>query len=161
MEGSPIGGANAYQYTATTTGNYSVSYTNLSGCPGTSTPRYITITACPLPPEIAVGSNYTWTVTQTSQVMGWNSESTATGYRVYRGTKGQLPELLLNINQDFCTRYDGTDLSLDVTSDNPVAIDGTNRVVYYLIVAYNGSGEGPAGNATAGPRVVNTTGSCP
>jgi hypothetical protein len=161
LEGSPIGGANAYQYTATTTGNYSVSYTNLSGCPGTSTPRYITITACPLPPEIAVGSNYTWTVTQTSQVMGWNSESTATGYRVYRGTKGQLPELLLNINQDFCTRYDGTDLSLDVTSDNPVAIDGTNRVVYYLIVAYNGSGEGPAGNATAGPRVVNTTGSCP
>jgi hypothetical protein len=92
--------------------------------------------------------------------MGWNSEPTATGYRVYRGTKGQLPNLV-NSNQDFCTRYDGTDLTLTVTSDDPAAIDTTYRVVYYLIVAYNAGGDGPAGNATSGPRTVNTTGDCP
>jgi len=113
------------------------------------------------PPEIATGTNYTWTASQTSQTMGWNSESTATGYRVYRGTKAQLPDLM-NANADFCTRYDGTDLSLNVTSDDPATIDSTYRVVYYLIVAYNGGGEGPAGNASDNtPRQINTTGNCP
>jgi hypothetical protein len=115
---------------------------------------------CAPPPEIATGTNYTWTASQTSQTIGWNSAPTATGYRVYRGTKAQLPNLL-NTNQNFCTRYDGTNLSLDITSDNPATIDSTYRVVYYLIVAYNDAGNGPAGNATSGPRTVNTTGDCP
>ena len=35
------------------------------------------------------------------------------------------------------------------------------RCYYYLITGYNGMGEGPAGNATAGPRVVDPTGACP
>ncbi|NMC00566.1 MAG: hypothetical protein GYA35_09835, partial [Thermoanaerobaculaceae bacterium] len=115
----------------------------------------------PPPPEIATGTNYTWTANQTSQTMGWNSDATATGYRVYRGTKAQLPNLL-NSNTDFCTRYDGTNLTLDVSTDNPATIDSTNKVVYYLIVAYNAGGEGPSGNASGPtPRVVNTTGNCP
>ena len=114
----------------------------------------------PPPPEIATGTNFTVTANQTSQSIGWNSEPTATGYRVYRGTKDYLDELCDATKTDFCTRYDGTGLTLDITSDNPATIDTTNRVVYYLIVAYNGGGEGPAGTATCGERQVNTTGTC-
>jgi hypothetical protein len=113
------------------------------------------------PPEIAVGANYTWpTVNQTQQTMGWNTEATATGYRVYRGTLANLGNLC-NTGTDFCTRYDGTNTTLDITSDNPATIDSTNKVIYYLIVAYNAGGEGPSGTATCGTRVVNTTGTCP
>jgi hypothetical protein len=155
QDGSPVG-SNSNTYSATASGNYTVSYTNGNGCSGTSAPHSVTITTCEVPPEIATGSNYTWAASQTSQTMGWNSESTATGYRVYRGTKGQLANLS-NSNQDFCTRYDGTNLNLEVTSDDPATIDSTYRVVYYLIVAYNAGGEGPAGNA----RTVDTTGNCP
>jgi fibronectin type 3 domain-containing protein len=113
------------------------------------------------PPEIATGTNYTWpTVNQTQQTMGWNTEATATGYRVYRGTLANLGNLC-NTGTDFCTRYDGTNTTLDITSDNPATIDSTNKVIYYLIVAYNAGGEGPSGTATCGARVVNTTGNCP
>jgi len=130
-------------------------YTNSAPVNGTDA---YTVT---VPPEIATGTNYSWpTATQTQQSMGWNSEPTATGYKVYRGTKGNLGALCDGTN-DFCTRYDGTGLTLDITSDNPAVIDTTNRVVYYLIVAYNGGGEGPSGTATCGARVVNTTGNCP
>ncbi len=113
------------------------------------------------PAEIAVGANYTWpTVNQAQQTMGWNTEATATGYRVYRGTKTQLAALC-DGTEDFCTRYDGTNTTLDITSDNPATIDSINKVIYYLIVAYNAGGEGPSGTATCGTRVVNTTGICP
>jgi hypothetical protein len=113
------------------------------------------------PPEIAVGANYTWpTVNQAQQTMGWNTEATATGYRVYRGTLANLGNLC-STGTDFCTRYDGTNTTLDITSDNPATIDSTNKVIYYLIVAYNAGGEGPSGTATCGARVVNTTGTCP
>jgi hypothetical protein len=44
--GTPIVGANAYQYTATATGSYTVSYTNGSGCSGISSAKAVTITAC-------------------------------------------------------------------------------------------------------------------
>jgi hypothetical protein len=112
------------------------------------------------PPEIAVGANYTWpTVNQTQQTMGWNTEATATGYRVYRGTLANLGNLC-NTGTDFCTRYDGTNTTLDITSDNPATIDSTNKVIYYLIVAYNAGGEGPSGTATCGTRVVNSSGTC-
>jgi len=33
--------------------------------------------------------------------------------------------------------------------------------LWYLVTGANGSTEGPAGNATAGPEVVNSTGGCP
>lgn len=44
--GSPIGGANTYQYTVTTTGSYTVSYTDTNGCSGTSAAKAMTINAC-------------------------------------------------------------------------------------------------------------------
>ena len=135
--------------------NVKVTYTAPGGC----NIHPCTPSATP-PPEIATGTNYTWpTATQSSQIMGWNTEATATGYRVYRGTLANLGNLC-NGNTDFCTRYDGTNTTLDITSDNPATIDSTNKVIYYLIVAYNAGGEGPSGTATCGTRVVNTTGIC-
>ncbi|MCX7831275.1 MAG: hypothetical protein N2445_09515, partial [Acidobacteria bacterium] len=77
-------------------------------------------------------------------MMQWASEPTADGYRVYRGTKAQLINLC-DSNQDFCRKFEGPINQLDVTSDDPVLIDGANRVVYYLITGYNAGGEGPAG----------------
>ncbi|MFB3851823.1 MAG: DUF2817 domain-containing protein, partial [Acidobacteriota bacterium] len=53
------------------------------------------------PQEVAVGSSYTWN----GQIMQWTSEPTASGYRVYRGTKAQLSALCDN-GQDFCQRND-------------------------------------------------------
>ena len=44
--GSPIGGATASTYVAGATGTYTVSYTNASGCTGTSAGHTVTITAC-------------------------------------------------------------------------------------------------------------------
>jgi subtilisin-like proprotein convertase family protein len=135
--------------------NVKVTYTAPGGC----NIHPCTPSATP-PPEIATGTNYTWpTATQSSQIMGWNTEATATGYRVYRGTLANLGNLC-NTGTDFCTRYDGTNTTLDITSDNPATIDSTNKVIYYLIVAYNAGGEGPSGTATCGTRVVNTTGTC-
>jgi len=32
---------------------------------------------------------------------------------------------------------------------------------WYIVVGVNATGEGSAGTATAGPRVVNSTGTCP
>jgi subtilisin-like proprotein convertase family protein len=125
--------------------SYDCSYVGSGSC-GNVTP----------PAEVATGTNYTWT----GQVMGWNSDPSATGYRVYRGVMANLPSLC-NATQDFCIRYDGTNTSLDVSSDNPAVIDPANRVVFYIITAYNGAGEGPAGNATCGGRQVNTTENCP
>jgi hypothetical protein len=90
--------------------------------------------------------------------MNWTAEGTASGYRVYRGTQAGLINLL-GSGTDFCTRYENTVNSLDITADN--ASGQTPRCFFYLIVAYNGGGEGPAGNATAGARQVNTTGACP
>ena len=117
---------------------------------------------CGVPPgEVGNGTNFTWTANQTSQVFSWNSDPLATGYRVYRGVKSQLVELC-GSNQDFCQRVDQTGTSLDISSDSPQTIDPTNRVLYYLIVAYNGAGEGPAGNTTAcGAREIDSTGNCP
>ncbi|NMB98946.1 MAG: hypothetical protein GYA35_01565, partial [Thermoanaerobaculaceae bacterium] len=112
------------------------------------------------PPEVAAGTNFTWNANQTSQTMNWTSEPLATGYRIYRGTKAQLGDLC-DSDSDFCRRSEQTGTSLDITSDSPQTIDPTNKVLFYLITAYNGAGEGPAGNATCGARQVNSTGNCP
>jgi len=56
LNGNPIGGANSYQYSATQSGNYTVSYT-LSGCSGTSSSKGVTINPCI--PNIVYSSNLT------------------------------------------------------------------------------------------------------
>jgi N-acetylneuraminic acid mutarotase len=113
-----------------------------------------------VPPEIAVGTSYpgdaiSWSGTVTA---AWPSTGTATGYRFYRGDRSNLLNLLGD-GTDFCTHYDGTDLNHDCSSDDPSLVTG--RCYYYLVTAYNGGGEGSAGNATQGERRVNSSGGCP
>jgi len=105
-----------------------------------------------VPPNEIVGPSFT------GQIMAWQADPSATGYRVYRGIMENL-SALCNATQDFCTRYNGTNTSLDISGDDPSTT--TYKVFFYLITGYNGSGEGPAGTATCGARQVNTTGNCP
>jgi len=112
---------------------------------------------CSVPPEVATGAGYNWTASQTSQVQAWTAEPAADTYIVYRGTKGTLPGLL-DLSEDFCIRSEGASTSLDVSSDDPVPVEG--RCFYYLITGVNGAGEGTAGLATGGERQVDSTGGC-
>jgi hypothetical protein len=114
---------------------------------------------CPVPGEVSPGTTkatgMNWS---TKTTMNWQAASgTVDGYRLYRGTKAQLPNLV-NSSTDSCTRYDGAALTFDLngTNDSPTA--GT--FIWFLVDAYNGAGEGPAGNATAGARILNSTGAC-
>ncbi len=153
--GSPIGGANAYQYVAAASGTYTVSYINGSGCSGTSAGHAVTINSCDVVPgEVAVGADFTWT----GQVISWTADSNATGgYRVYRGLLSNLPALC-DGTTDFCLRNQATATSLDVSGDDPSGQSG--RCYYYLITGYSGAGEGPAGTATCGTRTINSSGGC-
>jgi hypothetical protein len=111
---------------------------------------------CAPPAEDAPGTTsanaQTWTSTTTQS---WTTVPGATYYTLYRGTPGQLPNLL-NTGTDSCTVYSGASTSAtDATS--PTA----GQFYWYLVTAGNTYGEGPAGNATAGARIVNSTGTCP
>jgi hypothetical protein len=58
INGQTISGANNSQYTATQSGNYTISYTNSYGCSNTSGPHSITISPCFGPPPVADGKLY-------------------------------------------------------------------------------------------------------
>jgi len=111
--------------------------------------------SCPLPGEVGAGTNFNFI----GQTISWNSDPYASSYRVYRGTYSQL-ENLCDSNEDFCIRYDGALTTLDISNDAPEVIDPLNRVVFYLITAYNSGGEGSAGNATCGQRIINAYTNC-
>ena len=112
------------------------------------------------PPEVAAGTNFIWSATQSSQTFNWTQEPTATGYRIYRGTRANLADLC-NTNSDFCTRADQTGTSLNITSDSPQTADPTNKIFFYLITGYNAGGEGTAGSTSScGTRQINSTGNC-
>ena len=111
------------------------------------------------PPEAAPGSSsataQTWGPDKSTQ--SWPAVSGATSYTLYRGTLGQLPNLL-NSGNDSCTVYTGTSTSAS-DSSSPASVPG--HLYWYLVTASNSSGQGSAGNATAGARQGNSTGTCP
>ena len=83
------------------------------------------------------------------------------GYRLYRTTQLQFANLL-NASTDSCLRFTGANQSATTASgltDDPAAVAG--KLYGYLVTGVNIVGEGPAGSATAGPRIVNSSGSCP
>ncbi len=131
-----------------------ISITNVA-IPGTCT----TGAGAP-PPEVSPGSSsataQSWAVDKTT--MSWQAATGATGYRLYRGTPGNLPNLL-TATTDSCTRYDGALLTFNLNGVNDQPAAGS--FLWFLVTAYNGAGEGTAGNATAGPRTLNSTGVCP
>lgn len=109
------------------------------------------------PGEAAPGANsataQTWLADKKTH--GWPALSGATSYTVYRGVQSQLPNLLTG-GTDSCTRYSG-----GATSFNAFEEPAAGSFYWYLVVGGNGAGNGTAGNATSGARVVNTSGVCP
>lgn len=101
-------------------------------------------------------TNLKWSSGSKDQ-LEWDAAPNATSYTVYRGEASGLPDLL-NGSDDSCTRLTTANLFTgNVLTEEPLA----DAIHWYLVTGSNGSGEGSAGNATAGPREVNSTGACP
>jgi hypothetical protein len=149
-----------YQPGDSTSRNYMIRGIN-GGCYVDSDVDSVSDPNCGVPPgEVGNGTNFTWTANQSSQTFSWTAEPTASGYRIYRGTKTNLADLC-NTNSDFCTRADQTGTSLNITSDSPQTADPTNKIFFYLITGYNAGGEGTAGSTSScGTRQINSTGNC-
>jgi len=112
-----------------------------------------------VPPEVDPGTSgpssaLRWSGTNT---IVWDAVTGATFYTVYRGILGDLPNLL-NAGTDSCTLYTGSGTSATDNNDPSLVV---GSMYWYLVTASNGNGEGSAGNATAGARTVNSTGTCP
>ncbi len=121
-------------------------------------PLHCGVWLCDRPSETAPGDSPATAMTWTDkQAMTWPVNSLATSYTLYRGTQVELPALLTT-SMDSCTRYTGTSTSVASMSEDPAPVPG--RFYWYLATGSNLSGEGPAGNATAGARVVNSSGAC-
>ena len=92
----------------------------------------------------------------TKDCLQWGSASQATEYRIYRGIPSGLPNLLTSA-PDSCL-----EMALSGTSTGPLltATPAPGELFWFLVTAANICGEGPAGNATSAPRIVNSTGSC-
>jgi len=109
------------------------------------------------PPEAAPGDTssnaQSWAGDKTTQ--SWPPVPGAASYTLYRGVPDDLPNLLTSA-ADSCTVYTGASTSA-TDSSSPA----TGRFYWYLVNTGNSAGEGPAGDATAGPRIINSTGTCP
>ena len=162
---SVIPGATTSAYTVTATGSYTVSY-SASGCTGTSTAHVVTISACAPPPEVAPGDTYStsqrWEdsgANPSKEEQRWDPVSDIIGYRLYRGGLADLANLL-DANIDSCLRYEGANPYATGLTEDPAAL-AAGDFYWYIVVAYNGAGNGSAGDATTGARVLNSSGGCP
>jgi C1A family cysteine protease len=147
LSGTPTTAA-TYNFTVTATDNY--------GC-AQDMPYTIVVTLTPS--EVAPGDN--WAATQTwidKNNQTWPANGSATSYRIYRGQIAGLPNLL-NSNTDSCERYDGTATNAR-TADDPRPLPAGD-FYWYIVIGVNAHGEGSAGSATAGQRLINSTESCP
>ena len=89
--------------------------------------------------------------------LSWEPIAGATFYNVYRGAPADLPNLL-NAAVDSCRRVATiTTVTGNVLVETPPA----GSFYWYLVRAANGAGQGPAGDATAGPRSQQSAGECP
>jgi subtilisin family serine protease len=161
-----------YQVTATTGGTTTFNDTGLnapipysyyilaknSTCTTVAGPCATTVTVSP-PPEIAPGDTSSTGLTWPDKhMLSWPPDSAATSYTLYRGLQGDLPQLLTS-DVDSCTKYAGAATSTNTIIEDPTGVTG--RFFWYLVTGTNDGGEGAAGNATAGARVVNSSGACP
>ncbi len=86
----------------------------------------------------------------------WSPVAGAVAYNVYRGVGGDLPNLVTPA-VDSCLRLTTGGTSTSALTEVPSA----GGAYWFLVRAVNGGGEGPAGNATSGPRVHDSSGNCP
>ena len=89
--------------------------------------------------------------------LAWSATPRAATYRLRRGNASSLPALL-DAGVDSCERVASSQLtSGPALTETPPS--GT--FYWFLIGAENAYGAGPPGNATSGPRVVDSSGACP
>jgi hypothetical protein len=139
---------------ATTT--YTLTVVSADGCVSTNQPTVtVTVSAC----AVAEVAGLAWSGT-TKDTLGWSATTNAASYRLYRGTAGDLPSLL-NSGLDSCTRFEGAGTTTGaILTEDPGSIPGS--LYWYLVDGVNAASvEGPAGSASAGPRIVNSSGPCP
>ncbi|HQO20532.1 MAG TPA: S8 family serine peptidase [Acidobacteriota bacterium] len=92
---------------------------------------------------------------QDKETQVWPACEDAGSYKLYRGTLADLPGLL-GAGGGSCV-YDG----IFPTASCPESpASETGRLLWYLVIAVNAAGEGSAGQASSGPRVM-PAGSCP
>jgi hypothetical protein len=83
--------------------------------------------------------------------LSWSAATGATGYRVYRADKNELPNLPTSAK--VCKSYDGADTTTGaILAAEPPA----GNFYWYLVVGYNGAGQGSAGPGC----VLSSTGTC-
>jgi len=96
-----------------------------------------------------------------ASTLSWGLDAGATGgYAVYRGTGPELPAILTGAT-DSCSVFGTSDPfenSADMTGEGSPPPGG---IYWYVATGWNAVGEGPPGDATAGPRVVDSVGACP
>lgn len=124
--------------------HYYVIKANKEGCSSYSVPVSGTDQTASSPPlEIGSSCPSECVFISSSSIISWNSEPTASGYKIYRLVYEDLPNLL-NSNSEGCYRDVGNTTSYSLSLDDPSAEQ--QRVYYYIITGYNGAGEGSAGN---------------
>src|SRR6185436_3089272 len=115
-----------------------------------------TCRACSLSPPVQEPLALSWSPGGKASLQ-WETVAGATFYNVYRGGPADLPSLLTPAT-DSCRR---TVTTATVTGNVLGETPPTDSFYWYLVRAANGAGEGPAGNASAGPRLQDVTGDCP
>lgn len=111
------------------------------------------VVSCNAPPGEVTGGSWSGT----KDTWSWSTEANSTSYRVYRGAPSDLPGLL-DSTIDSCKRYEGAALNTsNILTETPAA----GSFYWYVVVGVNSAGEGSAGNATSGARVINSSGTCP
>ncbi len=133
-----------------------------SGDTGTLTSWSLTATttagfvcnACALSAPTGEPSSLGWSGKSALQ---WEAISGASFYNIYRGAGADLPSLL-TAAPDSCLRAVTTATTTGATQGE---MPPSGSFYWYLVRAANGAGQGPAGNATAGPRSLDSTGACP
>lgn len=128
------------------------------GCTTDSLPEFGIDADCIPPGEVSQGDTYAtalqWSANKTT--LNWQTATgTVEGYYIFRGVPDDLP-LLLTGEVDSCTRYDGTDLFMDIPE-----IPTAGEFYWFIVTAYNTYGMGSAGEATGGERIVDSSGDCP
>ena len=144
----------------TSSHSYAVRAVNgYSDCFTDSPPAIHSDSVCSDLGEAAPGDTYenaqAWS--EDKNVQSWPALTGASGYKVFRGNAEDL-QSLIGPDDDSCIRYWDSGTSVDLSADDPSLEPGA--LFWYLVAGTNGLGDGPAGNATAGPRTVNAPGNC-
>lgn len=90
-------------------------------------------------------------------ICSWQPVTGAEGYRLYRGVRADLPNLM-NETNDACLRYSGPSTSFDCSEDDPAY--ETGKLYWYLVTAYTSTCEGTAGEGTGFKRDLSATSNC-